>query len=806
MPVHPRLKAALRVLREVYWRGLSMRRVEVRVTAFGKSFGLIDEIRLERSRLHLAGVHAIAPARLQSDLGCVLVDPGRVEDLTVAGVDHLTWVDEASGQSVPIPLTRAHHHVAAAWRLAVTLGLFPLLHLADIWRYLARGDSPAGDRLERALLPHRFLAESVPFAAQGLFGQAPLPVIRAPVDIIVPIHNAADLVAECLDHLHRHTPEPHRLWLINDASSDAAIAPLLKDFAARHPDARVLTNEQNEGFVGTVNRGLGQATGDVVLLNSDAFVPEGWLSRLMAPLVSDPRLASVTPMSSDAEIVNVPLACTPRHLQPGEALGADRAARRLDWRNAQADLPTGVGFCMAMARTWLDRVPRLDPVFGAGYGEEVDWCRKTAALGARHVAAGHLFVEHRAGSSFGPTKAARIAKNNQIISTRYPAFDTLVDRFRKDDPLAAQRVILGLGLFGQKTRLKVYLAHRLGGGAEMWLTDAVMGDLAAQGAALVLRDGDLAGQVIAELHSEAGVVKAMFPTSDIADLLAVLPGKELVYSCLVGAKDPLELARLAVTSLTPKDRFRLLIHDFLPLCPSYTLIGSDRSYCNLPDPDACQTCYARLPVTSGTRPPLIREWRAAWQRLAVRADEITTFSQDSRAHVVKVWPDLAGKVIVRPHQVAPMPWLDMPTTGVLTLGVLGNIGHAKGAEVLQALGQHVTRTFRIVVLGRIDPAYAHPALVIHGPYAREDIAALARRYGVSAWFIPSVWPETFSYTTNEGLATGLPVFAFDLGAQGEAVKAAPNGHVLAAGKDLSEADFREICEKSAKVLHLASFR
>ena len=38
-----------------------------------------------------------------------------------------------------------------------------------------------------------------------------------------------------------------------------------------------------------------------------------------------------------------------------------------------------------------------------------------------------------------------------------------------------------------------------------------------------------------------------------------------------------------------------------------------------------------------------------------------------------------------------------------------------------------------------------------------------------------IWPETFSYTTHEAVATGLPVLAFDIGAQGETVARVPNG-------------------------------
>jgi glycosyltransferase involved in cell wall biosynthesis len=64
---------------------------------------------------------------------------------------------------------------------------------------------------------------------------------------------------------------------------------------------------------------------------------------------------------------------------------------------------------------------------------------------------------------------------------------------------------------------------------------------------------------------------------------------------------------------------------------------------------------------------------------------------------------------------------------------------------------------------------------MHGSYIQSDIPQLAERYGISAWVVPSIWPETFSFVTHEMLATGLPVYGFDIGAQGEALTRAPNG-------------------------------
>ena len=69
---------------------------------------------------------------------------------------------------------------------------------------------------------------------------------------------------------------------------------------------------------------------------------------------------------------------------------------------------------------------RLDVSFGRGYGEEVDWCQRIRAAGGQHYCAVNLFVEHRGGQSFGSEEKTRlIAKNNALISKRYPEYDEM---------------------------------------------------------------------------------------------------------------------------------------------------------------------------------------------------------------------------------------------------------------------------------------------------------------------------------------------------------------------------------------------
>ena len=313
--------------------------------------------------------------------------------------------------------------------------------------------------------------------------------------IILPVYNAFDLLPEVLDRLDRHTDVPAHLVIVEDASTDPDLRPWLLDWAAdRNADqpgrVTLLLHDTNQGFIRSVNEGFAIALdrdAPVVLLNADALVPEGWAARLLAPILRDPTVASVTPMSNDAEIFSVPVLCQRLDLRPDEAEALDRQARAFGTRSTpEIEAPTGVGFCMAISAEWLARQPAFDTGFGRGYGEEVDWCQKIRAGGGRHVAAPGLFVEHKGGASFGSSeKTALVAENSREISRRYPGYDADVQAFGTTDPLVSVRIALAAGWAGLRAGetavTPVYLAHSLGGGAEADLTRRLARDRAAGG-------------------------------------------------------------------------------------------------------------------------------------------------------------------------------------------------------------------------------------------------------------------------------------------------------------------------------------
>ena len=608
------------------------------------------------------------------------------------------------------------------------------------------------------------------------------------VNIVLPVYGAIDLLRNCLARIAAHTEMNWHLFVVEDASPDPDILAELEGFLARHRDqVTLIKNHRNQGFVGSVNRGFAAVSAHdqtrkwpVVLLNSDASLPDNWAARLILPILSDSSIASVTPMSNAAELMSVPNICCDHAMVDGQADQIDAVARRLDPSDWVTNVPTGVGFCMALSRPWFDRFPSLDHAFGRGYGEEVDWCQKTRQVGAQHVIQPALFVEHIGGQSFASDEKQRlIRRHHRIILRRYPDYDKQVQDFLRSDPASGVRVALAMAWAAsfQGVTTPVFLAHSLGGGAEKALQNDVATYLRKVPAVVVLRvGGDLRWRL--EVVTKHGVTAG---TSDslqsVKSLIMMLPKKRVIYSCGVGDPDPASIPDTLLSLLTHRDDSEVKFHDYLPVSPSYNLLDEDGAFHGVPR--GLELIEKSFKRPDGTSLNLL-EWQENWAKLIARS-RVTVFSQSSKNIVETVWPKAGPAIRVRPHAMPSAPRVAVRSSATMTIAALGAIGAQKGAAVLGSLARVLAdrRDMRLVLIGEIDPEYPLPHSVrVHGRYEPGQIGFLAERYQVTHWLIPSIWPETFCFTVHEALSTGLPSLAFDLGAQGDAVRKAPNGILL----------------------------
>lgn len=279
----------------------------------------------------------------------------------------------------------------------------------------------AGTRASQPLSPLIEAQRLLPYATD---------VMQSEVVVIVPVYDAPALVARCLDSVLRYSGAHARLIVIDDASPDAAVAPLLEGYR-QHPHVEVLHNATNLGFTATVNRAMRLAApADVILLNADAEVGPNWLTGLRRAAHSQPDIGTVTAVSDNAGAFSVPELEQANDLPNGWNLVATARALRQNAGLAYPSMPTGNGFCLYIRRAALDAVGPFDEAaFPQGYGEENDFCQRAQAAGFRDIIAGNVFVAHARSMSFGIERREALGVvGMRVLRDRWPNYDADVAR------------------------------------------------------------------------------------------------------------------------------------------------------------------------------------------------------------------------------------------------------------------------------------------------------------------------------------------------------------------------------------------
>lgn len=597
------------------------------------------------------------------------------------------------------------------------------------------------------------------------------------VDVIIPVFNAFEDLERCLASLQRHKgSRPFRLLLVNDASTDGRVAPLLVQLQQQPwTDTLVLTNAHNQGFVSTVNRAMALGSNDVVLLNTDTRVTAGWLDQLLACAAADPQIATVTPFTNNGEICSYPVFCaaTPADTFEADAVAAAMAALPPD--TPCADLPTGVGFCMYIRRLALDRLGLFDAeAFGTGYGEENDFCRRAHAAGWRNVLCPRAFVLHVGGASFLSQSSGFKADNLKVLQQRHPDYDAVVRDFIAADPLKPLREAVATQLaagqrdpLGQPARPGwLLVTHDLGGGVEKHVRDmvALLGERVR---VEVLRPWGPHGVVLQDAQGTTLTRVAADGATYVATVTELLRSRAYSRQHVHHLHGyPAEMMDLLQALGLPCD---LTLHDFGIYCPQYALSTADGDYCGEPDLAGCETCVARRPHPWQLG---AAAWRARWGRFAQHAERVFAPSAAVRNKVGRHFPELALTVLPHPPR---QDWLVPPAQAIKVL-VLGGLSRTKGLHEVVACAQHA-RDHQLplvfVVLGYPEqavPVWPDLPLLVRGEYPDADLPRLARLERADVVCFPGRIPETHSYTLDVALSLDLPIVATDTGAIAERVR------------------------------------
>ncbi|MFX3624589.1 MAG: glycosyltransferase [Ectobacillus sp.] len=229
-------------------------------------------------------------------------------------------------------------------------------------------------------------------------------------------------------------------------------------------------------------------------------------------------------------------------------------------------------------------------------------------------------------------------------------------------------------------------------------------------------------------------------------------------------------------------KYMYVIHDFFCICPRIHLITGKGSYChNETDAAVCQSCLRGLGGVG------VQVWRERFAAFLSGAEQVIAPSNSAKEIVQKHFPHIL--ITVKEHAVSQnIHHTYNPAFArgqSLHAAFIGNIHKHKGADIVYELKRAIKKEklpVRLTVLGTTGRHRSFTSrrgnFIVTGPYDSMKISGLLAQHKIALVIIPSICPETFSYTTSEALHSGYPVIAFDRGAPAERIKKYDGGWVL----------------------------
>lgn len=314
------------------------------------------------------------------------------------------------------------------------------------------------------------------------------------------------------------------------------------------------------------------------------------------------------------------------------------------------------------------------------------------------------------------------------------------------------------------------VSHGWGGGVEKHLTD------------------------VRALLSEAAEVDVLHPTPAEGAELEVggprpgrqhLSGWSNVVACLVDRNYdrvlihhihgyPPDILALPAQLASPYD---LVLHDFFAYCPQNSLADVTGRYCGEPDLDGCSACLEQRPHPWAMG---AAEWRTRMGEFLGAAERVIAPSHFVIDRIQRRFPGIVVEYIPHPPR---SDWTDERPPQIKVL-MLGGLAPAKGLHQLQACALDAkSRRLPLVfcVLGYLSeaiPTWPELPIQVRGEYRDEDLPSLLAMERADVLWCPGQIPETYSYTLDVALATGLPIVASDFGAIAERLRNRSSAQLL----------------------------
>ena len=611
------------------------------------------------------------------------------------------------------------------------------------------------------------------------------------ISVVIPIYRGVTVTKECIDSvLESKNQTNFQLVLINDKSPEKEMAAILAEYTQRE-NVRLLTHSKNQGFVASANRGMNYfEESDVVLLNSDTRVGDGWLDALKTAAYEEKMIGTVTPLSNNASIFSFPdMHSSSEYVDTDKFKEIVEACKHSHAKNVE--VPTAHGFCMFIKRSLINEIGVFDEnLWGRGYGEENDFSLKASALGWKNVATNKTYVMHYGSVSFASESRTRQNENIKTLNEIYPEYNRRVSDFFKTDPLRSQklelfeRVLLNNSYSNLSFQTILFINHSVGGGTHH-AANNIAARLVDDGTDVVILSPN--GRYKWRLHYQRLSIFGEYEIpSEFERLVGTLKELKIFH---VHFHHTLQFSEEVWTLPRVLDcAYDVSIHDFFFICPRITLSNKEGVYCGEPGVRSCDLCLEKNGVDRNIfmdeKIKSIQEWRDKSKSYLIPARQVFAPSKYVYQKMEKYFSlkNLALRAHLEGEEIIKVERKEK--TSHLHIGILGAISEIKGLNVIKALAAYVANeklSAKIYIIGyTADNEFfsKYDFVSITGAYARDALVREVSKCDIDVFFISSTVPETHCFVYSEIVQMNYPVLAFDLGAVAERIKESGYGRVI----------------------------
>lgn len=614
-------------------------------------------------------------------------------------------------------------------------------------------------------------------------------------DIIIPIYNAYESLVECVNSVINSTDlNKHSLILINDKSTDYRINEFLEeiknDYKLKKLNIETLENEENLGFVRTVNKGMKKSKNDVLLLNSDTVVSDNWLDKIVNCAYSADDIATVTPFSNNATLVSIPNCLERNEIDNIDIKEYNSTLEKICGKNYY-ELPTGHGFCLFIKRIALDTVGFFDDQsFDKGYGEENDFCYRCLDYGFRHLLCANTIVYHKESQSFKNKKNDVLEAHLKILKERYPVYCERTEIWLRELPIknVANRIYYALNFNNKKPNVLVLIHDWMTktGGTTLHLKDLVKGLNDKYNFVILSVDysNEIYNLTTIVNNQEKNIhLKNIFKYSDFCFYNEEynLMIEEIIDDFKI---DTIHIHHMKghyfnIVDIAEKKKIKTIItlHDFYCLCPTINMLECGKKCCIDNEEKKCGECLKLLKNMDNNN---IKIWQIRWHDFLKKFDTIITPSNDAKNHILKYFKDLNISVIEHGVDFKKSKYKPV-IKDKINVAMIGVLCNHKGANIFEALIKQKNDKIKFHSFGYSElPSLTKNKknYLYHGLYKRENLPTLLKDNKIDLICFFQKWPETYSYTVNEAIAAGIPILSFDIGAGAERIKKYKFGWVV----------------------------